>query len=50
LQYQPGQVCQEDQVHKIGEQILSTCLTFEVFKEFAKIFPKARLIKVFEEQ
>jgi hypothetical protein len=41
LQYQPRQVCQAGQVHKIREQILSTCVTtFEVFRNLRKFLKK----------
>jgi hypothetical protein len=41
LQYQLGQVFQEGQVHKIREQILSTCLTtLEVLKNLRRFLQK----------
>jgi hypothetical protein len=44
LQYQPRQVCQSGQVHKIRKQILSTCaIAGEVYKKLRKISPKDML-------
>jgi hypothetical protein len=41
LQNQPGQVCQQGQVHKIREQILSTCsATFEVLNNLQEFLRK----------
>jgi hypothetical protein len=40
VEYQPWQVCQAGQVHKIRKQILSTCITLFAISKLAKISQK----------